>query len=102
MTERNVSYTEQPDVQTVNDRVIDVPVPMVERTFRLLDLVSASEEGLTLSEMARALHMSRGSMHGLLKILESNGVLELVDEKRFVLGWRLYDLVQIYVQQAGL
>lgn len=33
---------------------------MVERAFRLLELLSGSEEGLTLSDMARALDMSKG------------------------------------------
>src|SRR5579871_7058273 len=79
-----------------------VAAPMVERAFRLLDLLSESEEGLTLSDLARSLSMSKGSMHGLLKTLESNGVIEQVEERRFVLGPRIYDLAQSYVQRAGL
>ncbi len=75
---------------------------MVERAFRLLDILSMSEEGLTLSDLARALEMSKGSIHGLLKTLESSGVIEQSEERRYVLGPRLYDLVQAYVQRAGL
>ena len=78
------------------------PAPMVERAFRLLDLLSNSEEGLTLSDLARALDMSKGSIHGLLKTLESSNVIEQVDERRYVLGSRIYDLAQVYTQRAGL
>lgn len=48
--------------------------------------------------------MSKGSMHGLLKTLERNGVIEQTDERRssYVLGSRIYDLAQAYTQRAGL
>ena len=76
---------------------------MVERAFRLLDLLSVSGEGLTLSDLARALNMSKSSIHGLLKTLEGCGVIEQqAEDRRFVLGPRLFDLVQAYIQRAGL
>lgn len=78
------------------------PAPMVERAFRLLHLLSNSEEGLTLSDLARALDMSKGSIHGLLKTLESSNVIEQVEERRYILGSRIFDLAQGYVQRAGL
>lgn len=79
-----------------------VPTPMVERAFRLLELLSVTEEGLALSDLARALNMSKGSLHGLLKILERRGAIEQVEDRRFVLGPRIYDLAQAYIQRAGL
>ena len=75
---------------------------MVERAFRLLELLSVTEEGLTLSDMARSLNISKSSIHGLLKTLESNGAIEQVEDRRFVLGPRIYDLAQTYNQRAGL
>jgi DNA-binding IclR family transcriptional regulator len=78
------------------------PAPMVERAFRLLDVLSESEEGLTLSDLARVLGMSKSSMHGLLKTLENNGVLELCEDRRYTLGPHIYDLAQSYVRRAGL
>lgn len=80
----------------------NVPAPMVERTFRLLELLSTSEDGLTLSDLSRALHASKGSIHGLLKTLESNNVIEQGEERRFLLGPRIYDLAQAYIQRTGL
>ncbi|HZR43462.1 MAG TPA: IclR family transcriptional regulator [Ktedonobacteraceae bacterium] len=79
-----------------------VPTPMVERAFRLLELLSDSEEGLTLTELARALQVSKGSIHGLLKTLVHSGVIEQEEERRFVLGPRIYDLAQAYIQRSGL
>jgi DNA-binding IclR family transcriptional regulator len=75
---------------------------MVERAFRLLDLLSFSEAGLTLSDLARALSMSKGSVHGLLKTLESNRVVEQVEDRHYVLGPRIFDLAQAYGQRPDL
>jgi len=79
-----------------------MPAPMVERAFRLLDLLSVSADGLTLSDLARALGMSKGSVHGLLKTLRHSAVIELSEDHRYVLGPRIYDLAQAYFQRAGL
>lgn len=102
MKERSVPYTELEDLREDSIGAANVPAPMVERAFRLLDLVSASEEGLTLSELARALSMSKGSMHGLLKTLENSGALEQTEERSYILGPRIYDLAQRYISRAGL
>ncbi len=76
--------------------------PMVERAFRLLDLLSASEDGLTLTDLARALGMSKSSVHGLLKTLEGLGAIEQDDERRYQPGPRIYELARSYAQRAGL
>src|SRR5436309_918508 len=102
MEEQLVQYREQPDAHEEIATAPLAPAPMVERAFRLLDLLSGSEEGLTLSDLGRALNMSKGSIHGLLKTLESNGVIEQTEERRFVLGSRIYDLAQAYISRAGL
>lgn len=102
MEEQLVQYSEHIDSREETGSAPVVPAPMVERAFRLLDLLSATEEGLTLSGMAKALNMSKGSIHGLLKTLENNGVIELAEDRRYVMGPRIYDLAQAYVQRAGL
>ena len=102
MEEQAVQYSEQTDGYQETTTAPVVPAPMVERAFRLLDLLSVTEEGLTLSELARVLNMSKGSIHGLLKTLESNGAVEQIEERRFVLGSRIYDLAQVSIQRAGL
>lgn len=78
------------------------PAPMVERAFRLLDLLATSEAGYSLSELARLLGMSKGSAHGLLKTLETGGVVEVDSERRYTLGPRVYNLTQAYIRHSGL
>lgn len=75
---------------------------MVERAFRVLDVLGAADDSLSLSELARTLEMSKGSMHGLLKTLESAGVVEQGEDRRYIVGPRLYDLAQAYARRAGL
>lgn len=75
---------------------------MVERAFRLLGLLSTAEAGMTLSELARALEMSKSSIHGLLKTLEMTGAVEQTSERLYILGPRIYELAQTSLQQAGL
>src|SRR5690242_17365798 len=54
MTEQIVQHDVQPNGITPADQAAStVAAPMVERAFRLLDLLSVSEEGLTLSDLAR-------------------------------------------------
>lgn len=78
------------------------PAPMVERAFKLLDLLAASDVGYSLSELARLLGMSKSSAHSLLKTLESGGVVEVDGERRYALGPRLYNLTQSYIRRSGL
>lgn len=75
---------------------------MVERAFRLLDLLAVSDAGYSLSELARLLEMSKGSVHGLLKTLEAGGVVEVDSERRYALGPRIYNLTQSYIRRSGL
>src|SRR6266571_2332148 len=102
MKEQSVQYSEQNETPEGTTSTPVAPAPMVERAFRLLDLLSVTEEGLTLSDLARSLNMSKSSIHGLLKTLESSGAIEQLEDRRFVLGPRIYDLAQTYIQRAGL
>ncbi len=102
MEEHLVWQSKQNDNQEEDSAKTVAPSPMVERAFQLLELLSDSEEGLTLSELARTLNVSRGSIHGLLKTLEKSEVIEQEGERHFVLGSRIYHLAQAYIQRSGL
>ena len=102
MNEQLVQHSERDQAREGPAPAQELPAPMVERAFRLLDLLSVTEEGLTLSDLSRSLNMSKSSIHGLLKTLESSGAIEQVEDRRFVLGPRIYDLAQAYIQRAGL
>src|SRR5215469_16123852 len=79
-----------------------VPAPMVERAFRLLDLVASSEVGYSLSELARLLGMSKGSVFGLLRTLERARAVEVDEDRRYALGPHIYHLAESYVRRSGL
>src|SRR5690349_14400898 len=102
MTEPSVRHVEQRKTRQADDAITGASTPMVERTFWLLDLLSASEDGLTFSDLVRALGISKGSLHGLLKSLERTRAVEQVEGRRYVVGPRIYDLALAYSQRAGL
>jgi DNA-binding IclR family transcriptional regulator len=60
-------------------------VPAVDRSFRILDLLSRSPSPLGTSEVARRLRLAKSTAHGLLRSLEEVGALEAVDQ-RYRLG----------------
>ncbi len=75
---------------------------MVDRAFQVLELLAVREEGYRLSDLARVLDMSKGSLHGLLKTMQRRGVVELDGDRRYLLGPRIYDLAQTYIRRGGL
>jgi IclR family transcriptional regulator, acetate operon repressor len=101
MIEPPVLHNEPTGAPTAGSRA-SLAAPMVDRAFQVLDLLAAHEEGYRLSDLARMLGMSKGSMHGLLKTLEQRGVVELDNDRRYQLGPRIYDLAQTYIRRGGL
>ena len=60
-------------------------VPAVDRSFRILDLLSRSPAPLGTSEVARRLRLAKSTVHGLLRSLEAVGAVEEV-HRRYRLG----------------
>jgi DNA-binding IclR family transcriptional regulator len=60
-------------------------VPAVERSFRILDLLSRSPVPLGTSEIARRVRLAKSTAHGLLRSLEEVGAVEEV-RQRYRLG----------------
>ena len=60
-------------------------VPAVERSFRILDLLSRSSSPLGTSEVARRLRLAKSTAHGLLRSLEAVGAVQEVHQ-RYRLG----------------
>ena len=62
-------------------------VPSVDRAFDLLELLTLSEQGLTLSEVSQKLRIPRSSAHYLIQSLAGRGYLERNSVGRaYVLG----------------
>lgn len=70
----------------------DIPTPVIKRTFRLLDLLANSREGMSLSDLARTSQISKSSTHNLLKSLVQCGIVEQPDGRLYVLGSHIYHL----------
>src|ERR1700736_2124560 len=72
-------------------------VPAVDRTFRILDLLSRSPTPLGTSEVARRLRLAKSTAHGLLRRLEGVGAVEEVRQR-----YRLGPAVERLASLAGL
>jgi len=67
--------------------------PSVKRAFEILKLVSASRDGVGISEIARDLGMAKSTVHGMTSALEEIGmVLRDPVTKRYTLGFTLFEL----------
>ncbi|MPY79940.1 MAG: helix-turn-helix domain-containing protein [Actinophytocola sp.] len=72
----------------------------VSRALRLLRMVARMHGGANASELAAATSLARPTVFRLLVTLESNGLLDRVDN-RYVLGWELARLGAMADHHAG-
>lgn len=61
-------------------------VPALEKTFQILDLITASHQPLTGADIAKQLQLPRSSTHNILMSLTKKGVLYKDMDNRFYLG----------------
>ncbi len=67
--------------------------PAVVRAFELLRAVAAAPEGLSLSQLAARLGLSKSTIHGLIRALVQAGALDQdLDRRRYILGDTIADL----------
>jgi IclR family KDG regulon transcriptional repressor len=77
--------------------------PAVAKAFRILERLSRSDDGMGLSELAEALEMSKGTVHGVIAALEDLGaVLRDPRTRRFTLGFTLIELGKRAFSQIDL
>jgi DNA-binding IclR family transcriptional regulator len=78
-------------------------VPAVDRAARLLDLLDAQRQPMTISELARGLGINKGTTRDLLETLRLHGLLERDDiTKSYRLGPRLARLGMSALGQLDL
>jgi DNA-binding IclR family transcriptional regulator len=71
-------------------------VPALERALSILESLSKSKHGLTLSQLSRSLELPKSSVHCLLLTFERHGYLHRDDRSgRYRLGLRLCDLANV-------
>lgn len=67
--------------------------PSVKKAFQILRLISETDQGLGISDMAKGLGISKGTVHGITSALEEmGGIMRNPFTKRYSLGYALVEL----------
>jgi DNA-binding IclR family transcriptional regulator len=77
-------------------------VPAVARAARALEVVSASPDGLTLSEIARAIAAPKSSCRAVVTTLVESGLLVRATTGTYLLGWKVVELGRAYLARSDL
>jgi len=69
--------------------------PTVKKTFQILDYIARREQKTTISDISRALGISKSTVHGIIKALEREGaVLRNPKSRHYSVGMRFFELAQ--------
>ncbi len=67
--------------------------PSVRKAFQILALISESDQGLGISELAKRMGISKGTVHGITAALDEMGVIiRNPISKRYSLGYTIMEL----------
>ena len=67
--------------------------PSVRKAFQILSLISEADQGLGISELAKRMGISKGTVHGITAALEEMGVIiRNPITKRYSLGYTIVEL----------
>lgn len=78
-------------------------VPAADATLRIINFLSAQRGPVPAQTIATALKIPRSSIYQLLQVLCAHGfVLHLPEEKRYGLGFRVFELSSAYSRQQPL
>ena len=75
-------------------RPLNYAVPALEKGLDVLELLAGQSEGLTKSQLARELNRTVSEIFRMLVCLERRGYIAALDEERYSLTLRLFQLVQ--------
>ncbi|WP_051378811.1 IclR family transcriptional regulator [Derxia gummosa] len=81
---------------------MSVLVPAIERAAAILDLVAASQHGLTVAELAERLNLPRSSTHNLCGTLAHVGQLHREAGGRYCIGAAIARYAEAFVEQTDL
>ncbi|HEY0450293.1 IclR family transcriptional regulator [Actinophytocola sp.] len=77
-------------------------VPAVARAARMLEVVSASASGMTLSEIARAIDAPKSSCLSVCTTLVESGLLVRSSAGTYQLGWKVVQLGRAYLARSDI
>ena len=77
--------------------------PSVKKAFHILKLISRTNNGLGISELAKRLEMSKGTVHGIISALEELGtIMRDPLTKKYTLGITLFELGKLAYSQIDM
>jgi len=77
--------------------------PSVKKAFQILRLIADSVQGLGISDLAKELGISKGTVHGITAALQELGAIKRdPDTKRYSLGLTLFELGRLAYSQVDL
>jgi len=77
--------------------------PAVKKAFQIIKLIADTTQGLGISELAKALGISKGTVHGVTSILEELGMITRDPAtKKYELGLTLFELGRRAYSQLDL
>ena len=77
--------------------------PSVKKAFHILKALSGSVRGLGITDLAKSLQMSKGTVHGIISALEDSGaVMRDPLTKKYTLGIALFELGNMAYSQIEL
>ena len=71
---------------TVKKPVKTYSAPILYKSFAILEEIAADQQGLGISDLARKLNMSKGTVHGIIQAFLDLGVITEDSRKKFSLG----------------
>ncbi len=77
---------------TVKKPVNNYNAPVLYKAFAILDEIAADQQKLGISDLARKLNMSKGTLHGITQAFLDLGVITQDSNKKFILGPTLIEL----------
>jgi DNA-binding IclR family transcriptional regulator len=74
----------------------------LDRVVGILDLLSSSDNSLSLAEICQQMNVCKSTAHRALMALERTGLIERAPSHRYRLGLKLYDMGHRAVEQIDL
>lgn len=75
-------------------------VPAVARAARLLDMLAATKQPLSLTALVNTLVLPKSTVHGLCITLAQAGLIERLNNGTYQLGTRVMDLANAYMSRT--
>jgi IclR family transcriptional regulator, KDG regulon repressor len=88
----NQKMTMELGIMTAKNPVTNYSAPILYKAFAILNEIAADQQKLGISDLARKLNMSKGTLHGIAQAFLDLGVITQDSNKKFRLGSTLIEL----------